>query len=85
MKTATVRDLRNRFPHVAAWVAEGQCVQITRSGKVVAHLVPPAPSPRPKRAKPDIMAQLKQTWGDKIFSTREVAAMRAAELEADPG
>lgn len=83
MKTATVRDLRNRFPRVAAWIAEGEPVEITKAGKLFARLVPPAKTPKP--VKPDIMAQLKETWGDRIFSTKEVAAMRAAELEGEEG
>ena len=85
MKTATVRDLRNRFPRVAAWIAEGEAVEITRSGKVFARLVPPAPAKKAKLVKPDIMARLKETWGDRIFSAQEVAAMRAAELEGEEG
>ena len=35
--------------------------------------------------KPDIMARLKKTWGDRIFSAKEVAAMRAAEFEDEEG
>ena len=85
MKTATVRDLRNHFPRVAAWIAEGEPVEITRAGKLFARLVPPAPVQTPRLVKPDIMAQLKATWGDRIFSASEVAEMRAAELESDQG
>jgi antitoxin (DNA-binding transcriptional repressor) of toxin-antitoxin stability system len=83
MKTATVRDLRNRFPRVAAWIAEGEPVEITKAGKLFARLVPPAKAP--KLVKPDIMAQLKATWGDRIFSSKEVAEMRAAELDGEEG
>ena len=84
-KTATVRDLRNRFPRVAAWIAEGEPVAITKGGKLFARLVPPAPVKTTKLVKPDIMAQLKATWGDRIFSTKEIEAMRAAELEGEEG
>jgi antitoxin (DNA-binding transcriptional repressor) of toxin-antitoxin stability system len=38
MKTATVRDLRNRFPRIAAWIKQGQPVEITRAGKAFARL-----------------------------------------------
>jgi len=31
------------------------------------------------------MARLKETWGDRIFSTKEVAEMRAAELDGVEG
>ena len=36
-------------------------------------------------AKPDIMAQLKATWVDKVFSIEEARAMREAELSEDLG
>ncbi len=85
MKTATVRDLRNRFPRVAAWITEGEPVEITKEGKLFARLVPPAPVNALKLVKPDIMARLKKTWGNRVFSTKEVAAMRAAELEGEEG
>jgi len=85
MKTATVRDLRNRFPRVAAWIDEGEPVEITKSGKLFARLVPAAPE-KPRRFKmPDIKARLERTFGDRVFSTKEVAEMRAAELEGEEG
>ena len=85
MKTATVRDLRNRFSRVAAWIAEGEPVEITKAGKLFARLMPPAPVKTPNLVKPDIMARLKKTWGNRVFSAGEVAAMRAAELEGEEG
>ena len=85
MKTATVRDLRNRFPRVAAWIDEGEPVEITKSGKPFARLVPVASEKKRKFVKPDIMARLKETWGDRIFSAKEVAEMRLAELEGEEG
>jgi antitoxin (DNA-binding transcriptional repressor) of toxin-antitoxin stability system len=85
MKTATVRDLRNRFSRVAAWIAEGEPVEITRSGKVFARLIPPSPAKPQKLVKPDIMARLRRTWGDRVYSAREVTALRAAELEGEEG
>jgi prevent-host-death family protein len=85
MKTATVRDLRNRFPRVASWIAEGEPVEITKSGKPFARLVPAVPE-KPRRFKmPDIMARLKKDFGDRVYSAKEVAAMRAAELEGEEG
>ena len=83
MKTATVRELRNSFPRVAAWIAEGEPVEITRAGKPFARLVPPGKTP--KLVKPDILGQLKETWGDRIFSSKEVAEMRAAAGEGEEG
>ena len=55
MKTATVRDLRTRFPVVEGWLAEGESVAITKSGKRIAMLTKADPvsevSPRSAFAK----------------------------------
>jgi prevent-host-death family protein len=40
MKTATVRELRNNYNAVLAWVEKGEEVAISRRGKIVARLVP---------------------------------------------
>ena len=40
MKTATVRDLRNRFRHVSKWLEAGESVEILKHGKPFAALVP---------------------------------------------
>jgi antitoxin (DNA-binding transcriptional repressor) of toxin-antitoxin stability system len=78
MKTATVRDLRNRFPRVAAWIAEGEAVEITRAGKVIARLLPAAPA-KPRRFKmPDIMARLNQTFGEACYDAEDLARGLAA-------
>ena len=85
MKTATVRDLRNRFPRVAAWITDGEPVAITKAGKPFARLLPVTPEKPRQLVKPDILARLKETWGDRIFSAKEVAQMRAAELGGEEG
>lgn len=45
MKTATVRDLRLHFPRVEGWLAEGEPVVITKSGKRIAMLTKSGPVP----------------------------------------
>lgn len=45
MKTATVHDLRTRFPLVEGWLAEGEQIAITKSGKRIAMLVRADPVP----------------------------------------
>lgn len=78
MKTATVRDLRNRFPRVAAWIKEGEPVEITKFGKPFARLVPATPE-KPRRFKmPDIMARLERTFGDSAYEAADVARGLAA-------
>jgi len=73
MKTATVRDLRNRFPRIAAWIEQGEPVEITKAGKLFARLVPVTPE-RPRRFKmPDIMARLRANFGDTVYSAEDLA------------
>ena len=45
MKTASVRDLRLHFPIVEGWLAEGEPVAITKSGKRIAMLTKAGPVP----------------------------------------
>jgi hypothetical protein len=40
MKTATVRDLRNHFSRLLAWIAAGEETTLTQRGKPVARLSP---------------------------------------------
>ena len=49
MKTATVRDLRNKFADVAKWIEHGEAVTITRNGAAFATLAPVAVR-RPSKA-----------------------------------
>jgi prevent-host-death family protein len=50
MKTATVRDLRNRYTSLLSWIEAGEEVVITQRGKAVARLVP---EPRKGSSKVD--------------------------------
>lgn len=40
MKTATVRDLRNRYTSILGWIGAGEEIVITQRGKAIARLVP---------------------------------------------
>lgn len=40
MRTATVRDLRNRYTSLLSWIGAGEEVLITRRGVVIARLSP---------------------------------------------
>ena len=40
MRTATVRDLRNRYSSLLDWIGAGEEIIITRRGKTIARLVP---------------------------------------------
>ena len=45
MKTATVRDLRNRYTSLLRWIIAGEEIVITQRGKPVARLVPEHAAP----------------------------------------
>jgi antitoxin (DNA-binding transcriptional repressor) of toxin-antitoxin stability system len=50
MKTASIRQIRNKFPSVLRMVQNGETVAITSRRKIVATLTPPpkqAPAKRP--------------------------------------
>jgi antitoxin (DNA-binding transcriptional repressor) of toxin-antitoxin stability system len=86
MKTATVRELRNEFSKLEAWLGEGEEIQIEKRGKVVGVLKPAAKNNPPKKMRwPDFEARRKAIWGDRVFSEEEVRAMREAELEGEEG
>jgi prevent-host-death family protein len=68
MKTATVRQLRHQFGTVLSWVEEGEPVEISKRGKIIALLSPPpARAPARPRKRPDFAARLKRIYGDKVL------------------
>jgi len=87
MKTATVRDLRNNFAKLEAWLAAGERVEIRRRDKPVAVLGPASETAASKRTvkRPDYRARLNAIWGDRVFSAEEVRRMREMELEGEEG
>jgi antitoxin (DNA-binding transcriptional repressor) of toxin-antitoxin stability system len=87
MKTATVRDLRNDFRSLEAWLAEGETIQIEKRGTPVALLTPldSSAAPEDTSARPDVRARRKAIWGDRCFTAEEVKAMREYELEGEEG
>jgi len=85
MRTATVADLRNNFRRISTLIEHGETVQIMKRGRAFAQLVATPPLTAGVVPKVDFMAQLKEIWGDRMFSEAEVQAMRDAEREGDPG
>jgi antitoxin (DNA-binding transcriptional repressor) of toxin-antitoxin stability system len=60
MKTAALRPLRHDFGRVFAWVEQGEPVEISRRGKIIALLAPlPTPKAARPRRRPDFAARLK--------------------------
>jgi antitoxin (DNA-binding transcriptional repressor) of toxin-antitoxin stability system len=85
MKTASVRDLRNNFAKLEAWLAEGEQIQIEKRGEPFALLTALSASKPKVIQMPDFAARQKALWGDRMFSEAEVAEMRAYELEGEEG
>ena len=71
MKRATIRQVRHDFSTVLGWVGEGEQVEISKRGKIVALLSPP-PSVKPPRARkrPDLAARLKLRDGGHVIAAR---------------
>lgn len=76
MKTASVRDIRQNFPRVMAWIADGEQVAITMRRKVVARLVPENPAMRRKVESPDFEAISREIFGDRMFKDDLVESER---------
>lgn len=69
MKTATIRQVRHDFGTVLEWVQEGEQVQISKRGKVVALISPPPAAKRSGAGKrPDFAGRLKRIFGDQILA-----------------
>ena len=85
MKTATLRELRNDFSKLEAWLGEGEQICIEKRGQPIAMLTPVDAATVKKVKTPDFAARRKAIWGDRVFSEEEVRAMRDAELEGDLG
>jgi antitoxin (DNA-binding transcriptional repressor) of toxin-antitoxin stability system len=85
MKTATVRDLRNNFSRLEAWLAEGETVEIRKRGETIAELSKPPRRQKTEPPMPDFMARMRKIWKGRVFTAEEVARMRADELEGEEG
>jgi antitoxin (DNA-binding transcriptional repressor) of toxin-antitoxin stability system len=68
MKTVTVRDLRNSFARISRWLESGETVEVTKRGRVFAHILPATPAKAKPAPKPDILARLRADFGDFVVS-----------------
>jgi antitoxin (DNA-binding transcriptional repressor) of toxin-antitoxin stability system len=76
MKRASVSDLRTRFPLLARWLDNGEPIEITRRGQVIALLSPAAARARAgKLKKPDILKRLRAIYGDLVLPEEESRAI----------
>lgn len=80
MKSASIRDLRNSFPAVARWIEEGECVEITRSGKPFARLEPIRPEIATPLVMPDFLSRMRNH-----FPTATTGKGLSSAVEYDRG
>lgn len=85
MKTVTVRDLRNNFSKVEAWLGEGEEIRIEKRGKPIGFLSATPKTEKSAVPKVDWAARRDAIWGDRVFSEEEIRAMREAELDGEEG
>lgn len=71
MRTATVRDLRNRYSQLLAWLAAGEEILITQRGKSIARLTPEPPSARKPVDWSESAAVNRDRSGERILSAGE--------------
>jgi antitoxin (DNA-binding transcriptional repressor) of toxin-antitoxin stability system len=71
MKMASIRQVRHDFGTVLDWIEEGEQVQISKRGKVVALLSPPPVMKRTRaRKRPDFAARLKMRDGSRVIAAQ---------------
>jgi prevent-host-death family protein len=78
MKTASIRQVRHDFSRVLDWVADGEPVEVTKRGKVVAVIQPPARKKNVKARWPGFEARLHDIYGSRSLTAGEAAASLTA-------
>jgi antitoxin (DNA-binding transcriptional repressor) of toxin-antitoxin stability system len=86
MKTATLRDLRNHFHKLEAWLEEGESVEISRRGQPVAVLTRPSVLPVPAAFQmPDFAARREKHLRQPPLSRRQLEAINEHDLLGQQG
>lgn len=75
IKTASVRDLRQHFPRVLAWIEAGEEIAITMRRHEIARLIPRSQRKTRQRPFPNIAKRLDRVFGSKIISDETMAAI----------
>jgi antitoxin (DNA-binding transcriptional repressor) of toxin-antitoxin stability system len=65
VKTVTVRDLRNHFAKISAWLDQGEEIIITKRGHSFARILPLRPNKPP--GKTEFRDRLRTIYGDKVL------------------
>jgi prevent-host-death family protein len=78
MKTATARDLRNRFADISRWVEEGEEIIVTKRGRAFARILPAGPPESRTIEIPDFAQRVKRLFGRKRLTAKQSEALRVA-------
>jgi len=81
MKTASVRDLRQDFARILAWLQAGEEVAITLRRQAIATLVPHPKKKHAKRPMPDLTARLQKVFGQRVIPDKTIKTI----LDQDRG
>jgi antitoxin (DNA-binding transcriptional repressor) of toxin-antitoxin stability system len=76
MKTATVRELSNRYTQLLKWIDAGEEIRITRRGVVIARLVPE----NRDKTQPAVDWTRSAAFALDRLNLRPLAARQSAEL-----
>jgi antitoxin (DNA-binding transcriptional repressor) of toxin-antitoxin stability system len=71
MKTATVRDLRNRYTSLLSWIGAGEEIIITQRGKAIARLIPEQDQPTRKVDWSESPAVKRDRSNSRVLSAKE--------------
>ncbi len=75
MKTASVRDLRQDFARILAWLQAGEAVAITLRRQPIATLIPWPRKQRARRPMPDLGARLRKVFGRRVIPDKAMRAL----------
>lgn len=79
MKTTTVRELRNNYARVLQWVSRGEEVEVTRRGKVVAKVVPPAAGKATQVDWAESAALGRRPWANKLTAKESAGVLAESQ------
>ena len=75
MKPASVRELRQNFPRIHAWLQGGEKVAITLRRQAIATLVPRRQVKRAQRSMPDLTARLQRVFGKQVIPAKTMKSI----------
>ena len=81
MKTATVRQLKDDFGTILAWIGDGEQVRIHKDGKTLAVISPPSVANKTQlRKRPKFAARLRRIFGNTVLQGDTVVEERESRL-----